>query len=49
MAALLQLILALFSPRSQRELAPLLMTKARKRRRQQELRKGHLAEAGDDD
>jgi hypothetical protein len=49
MAALLQFFLALFSRRERRDLAPMLVTKAQKRRRQESLREGHLADAGDDD
>jgi hypothetical protein len=49
MAALLQLLLTWFAPREQRDLAPLLQTKAEKQRRQRSLRKGYLADAGDVD
>jgi hypothetical protein len=49
MAALLNFLIALFMPREQRDLAPLLMTRKQKQRRQRSLEAGHLADAGDTD
>jgi hypothetical protein len=48
MAALLNLLISLFFPRNQRDLAPVFETKADKLRRQRSLRQGNLADAGDD-
>jgi len=49
MAALINLLLSLFSPHAQRDWAQLLMTRAQKQRRQRSLEAGHLADAGDAD
>ncbi len=49
MAALLNLLISLFLPRRQSDLAPLFETRAQKLRRGRDLKQGHLADAGDVD